>query len=125
DTDDIRSLAGDPIVVHYAPQGEVLARARLALTHGGLNTVLDALACGVPLIAVPLTYEQPAIAARLRWTGAGLSISSGKLKAGLLRETIRSVLEGEAYTRNARRLAASIAAAGGVVRAGDIIESLL
>ncbi|HEX4277949.1 MAG TPA: glycosyltransferase, partial [Bryobacteraceae bacterium] len=46
DTDDIRSLAGDPIVVHYAPQGEVLARARLALTHGGLNTVLDALACG-------------------------------------------------------------------------------
>ena len=58
----------------YAPQVDALARAHLTITHAGLNTVLDSLAHGVPLVAVPITYEQPAIARRVEWTGAGQSI---------------------------------------------------
>ncbi|HET9370993.1 MAG TPA: glycosyltransferase, partial [Vicinamibacterales bacterium] len=59
------SLPGDPLVVPYAPQTALLERASLTLTHAGLNTVLDSLAAGVPVVAVPITYEQPAIARRL------------------------------------------------------------
>ena len=42
------SFPGDPLVVNYAPQLEVLSRARATLTHAGLNTVLDSLTHGVP-----------------------------------------------------------------------------
>ena len=64
-------LPGDPLVVSYAPQIDLLARAALTITHAGLNTVLDSMANGVPVVAVPITYEQPAIARRVEWAGAG------------------------------------------------------
>lgn len=124
DQEAIAKLPGKPVAVHYAPQMQVLARARLALTHAGLNTVLDSLTHGVPLVAVPITYEQPAIAARLRFTGTGRSLSLGSLTAGRLRETIRAVLQDPSYSKNVQRVAESIRAAGGAPKAADIIEGL-
>lgn len=119
----IRSLPGDPIGVAYAPQASLLRRAQLALTHAGLNTVLDALRFGVPIVAVPITYEQPAIAARVEWSGAGKSLPLGRLTRPRLRATIREVLDNPAYAQQARRVAAAILRAGGVGEAARIIES--
>jgi MGT family glycosyltransferase len=48
-------LAGNPLVVSFAPQLEILKRAALVITHAGLNTVLESLCEGVPLVAVPPT----------------------------------------------------------------------
>ncbi len=115
-------LLGDPVVVPYAPQREVLARARLTLTHAGLNTVLDSLTYGVPLIAVPITYEQPAIASRVTWSGTGRVLSLNKLTADRLRGTIQTVLADASYTANAQVVRHSIENAGGVTRAADIVE---
>ena len=67
----LASFPGDPLVVPYAPQLEVLQRAQLTLTHAGLNTVLDSLAHGVPMVAIPITYEQPAIARRVNGPAQG------------------------------------------------------
>ncbi len=114
-------LPGDPVVVSYAPQLELLARARLTLTHAGLNTVLDSLANGVPLVTMPITYEQPAIARRVEWTGSGRSISMARLESGRLRELVRSVLESDVHRVAAGRVGEDIKRAGGVARAADIV----
>jgi zeaxanthin glucosyltransferase len=118
----LSSLAGDPITVPYAPQVEVLKRCALTLTHAGLNTILDSLSQGVPAIAIPLTFEQPAIAARLVWVGAGYRIAPAKLEAGSLRRRIEGVLEEGSYRQAAARMASSIGRAGGAGKAADIIE---
>jgi Glycosyl transferases, related to UDP-glucuronosyltransferase len=44
--ENLAPLAGNPIVVPYAPQLELLRRSALTITHGGLNTVLEPLASG-------------------------------------------------------------------------------
>jgi MGT family glycosyltransferase len=119
-----RSFPGNPLVVSYAPQMEVLARATLTLTHAGLNTVLDSLANGVPLVAVPLTYEQPAIARRVLWSGVGEVISFPDLNLPRLRKAIGRVLSGPSYAEKAREMKTSIARAGGVAKAADLIEAL-
>ena len=119
----ISALPGDPVVVEYAPQEAVLARARMTLTHAGLNTVLDSLAHGVPMVAVPITYEQPATAERLRWSGAGRVAPLSRLTATRLRRDIEEVLNNPSYATCARRLANSICRAGGVARAADVIEA--
>ncbi|HEV8416793.1 MAG TPA: glycosyltransferase [Bryobacteraceae bacterium] len=115
-------LPENVLAIPYAPQTELLQQASLALTHGGLNTVLDALACGVPLLVMPITYEQPAIAQRVRWVGAGETIPFSGLNASRITAQIKKVLGDAAYSHQAKRISECIRAAGGVERAGDLIE---
>lgn len=125
DADVARSLPGSPIVVGYAPQFELLARAKLTITHGGMNTVLDSLSHGVPLVATPITFEQPGTGARIRWTGVGEVIPVTRLHPMRLRTAIQQVLTEPVYTANARRIQASIQQAGGVKQAANIIEQAI
>ena len=116
-------LPGDALVVGYAPQLDLLKRAQLTLTHAGLNTVLDSLANGVPLVTVPITYEQPAIAQRVAWTGTGRSVAFDKLDVPTLRAALEAVLGDPSYGEAARRLSRITAGAGGTDRAATIIEA--
>ncbi|MBD2093859.1 glycosyltransferase [Trichocoleus sp. FACHB-591] len=116
------ALPGDPIVVGYAPQLELLQRATLAITHAGLNTALESLQAGVPMVALPVTDDQPGVAARIKWTGAGEVVPKSRLTTARLRTAVQQVLTCETYKQNAVRLQQAIAQAGGVTRAADIVE---
>lgn len=116
------ALPGAPVVVSYAPQEALLRRAALVLTHAGLNTVLDALSCGVPMVTMPITYEQPSIARRVERAGAGLSLSMSQLAAPRVRALARRVLETPAFRQSAQAMREAIGRAGGTARAADIVE---
>ena len=116
------ALLGDPIVVSYAPQLALLERAAVAITHAGMNTALECLTYGVPMVAIPITNDQPGVAARIAWTGAGEIVPLNKLTAARLKAALDLVLTTESYRQNAVRLQQAIAQAGGVSRAADIIE---
>jgi MGT family glycosyltransferase len=115
-------LPGSPIVVEYAPQIEILSKAALAVTHAGLNTVLESLAAGVPMVAIPVTNDQPAVAARVEASGTGKVIALRSLSAHLLRERIVEVLTQGSYRNRAAVIQNDIRAAGGARRAAEIIE---
>jgi zeaxanthin glucosyltransferase len=115
-------LPGNPLVVSYAPQLELLQKATLVITHAGLNTTLESLSHGVPIVAIPVTSEQPGIAARIVWTGVGEAIPIAHLNVSSLRSAIAKVLSEDSYKKNALRLQAAIGRAGGVSRAIDIVE---
>jgi zeaxanthin glucosyltransferase len=116
-------LPGDPVVVGYAPQLELIRRSALTISHGGLNTVLESLAQGVPMVVLPVAYDQPGVGARVEWSGAGRSIPVGQLTVGRLRDAVRAVLGDPAYRERAGVLQASIEAVDGLNRAADLIES--
>jgi zeaxanthin glucosyltransferase len=118
-------LPGQPIVVDYAPQRDLLKRAAVCITHGGMNTVMDSLSCGVPMVALPVTNDQPAIAARVRYAGAGEVLFPRRLTTTGLKAAVRRVLEVPEYRGRARQLEMSIERAGGVARAADIVETVL
>jgi MGT family glycosyltransferase len=119
------NLPGSPVVVHYAPQAEILARASLTITHAGLNTVMQSLAFGVPMVALPITHDQPAIAARVKRSGAGVAIPAARATARSLRAAVQRVTTEPAYRTQAGKLRKSIEAAGGVERAATIVEDVL
>jgi UDP:flavonoid glycosyltransferase YjiC (YdhE family) len=87
-----------------------------------LNTVLESLNNGVPMVAIPITSDQPGTAARLAWTGAGVTVPLTKLSVSKLRVAIQEVLSQDSYKNSASRLQAAIQRAGGVRGAADIVE---
>jgi zeaxanthin glucosyltransferase len=116
------NLPGSPLVVGYAPQLELLQKATLTITHAGMNTALESLSNGVPMVAIPIANDQPGVAARIAWTGTGEVITLPKLTNSRLRAAVKRVLAEDSYKQNAVRLQTAIHRAGGVSRAADIVE---
>jgi zeaxanthin glucosyltransferase len=120
--DALTELPGNPLVVGYAPQLELLQRASLTITHAGLNTTLESLSNGVPMVAIPITNDQPGVAARIAWTGTGEVIPLKQVTIEKLQTAIAQVLTDDAYRQNALKLQTAIQQAGGASKAADIIE---
>jgi zeaxanthin glucosyltransferase len=117
-------LAGNPIVVAYAPHAALIARSSLVITHAGMNTVIGSLSAGVPLVAIPITNEQPGIATRLARTGAGEMVPVKSLTADRLKQSIERVLNDVSYRTQAQRMQAIVQQSGGVKRAVDLILAI-
>ncbi|MEN9869653.1 MAG: hypothetical protein RLZZ171_636, partial [Cyanobacteriota bacterium] len=121
----LSELPGNPIVVGYAPQLELLQRATLTITHAGLNTTLESLSNGVPMVAIPITNDQPGVAARIAWTGTGEVVPLKKVTVKKLQQAIKQVLTDNAYRQNALKLQAAMQQSGGTSKAADIIEQVI
>lgn len=119
------NLPGQPLVVKYAPQLELLKKATLVITHAGLNTTLESLSYGVPMVAIPITDDQPGVAARIAWTGTGKCLPLKRLNVSRLRESIQRVLTDNSYKQNALRLQKAVRSTSGVNSAADIIEQAI
>lgn len=118
-------LPGAPVVVSYAPHQQLIDRAALVITHAGLNTVMGALSSGVPVVAIPVTSEQPGIAARLKRTGAGEALAISQLEVSRLRALVQQVLTAESYRQKACVMQEAIRKSGGVSRAAEILLQAL
>ncbi|MEG4498817.1 glycosyltransferase [Microcoleus sp. F10-C6] len=121
----LSQLPGNPIVVGYAPQLELLQKATLTITHAGMNTTLESLSNGVPMVAIPVANDQPGVAARIAWTGVGEVVSLKELSVPKVRSAIGKVLTQESYKQRAIEMQEAIARSGGVKRAADIIEQVV
>lgn len=107
----------------YLDYAQIFAETDIAILHGGMNGVLDALANGVPLVVVPVAYEQAAIARRVEFAGAGVG-SRPLARGGRLAGKIAQVLSDASYATAAAKIRDDIIAAGGVTRAADIVEQV-
>ena len=115
-------LPGSPIIVNYAPQHAVLERTAITICHSGHNTVLDSLAYGVPVVAIPVQTADTGVAARLRHSGAGEWIKLSRLTSARLRTVLSRVLSDRTYKQRAQAMGESLERAGGERRAADLIE---
>lgn len=118
-------LPGRPLVVAFAPQLELLQRACIVITHGGSNTVFEALMAGKPGVVIPLAHDQPAIAARMARAGAARVLPVMRLSVRRVRKAVAAVLADPAYRDAAEALQKLIRATRGTERAAEILEAAL
>ncbi len=129
---DLSRYAGAPDHFTFAeavPQLAVLAETSVFLTHGGLNSIHEALWHGVPMVAVPQQLEQLHSARAMQAPGAGLVIDGGPGgrpgAAARLRETVETVLrEHERFAAAAAGVGATLREGGGFIAAADAIEEV-
>ena len=122
---DALSAAGATWVCAFADQQAVLARADAVVSHAGLNTAMDAIAAHTPILALPIAFDQPGVAARIKHAGVGLQASSRWASPGKLAAQLRRLLDEPEFVQRGAGLAASIRAAGGAARAADLVEAAL
>lgn len=109
------------IVTPFAPQLTLLDRASLLITHGGLNTTLEGLGRGLPMLCIPVMNDGPEVARRVEWLGAGEVLKPGRVTAPRVRALVEKLLAGE-YREAAQKCREQLKENPGVVRAADIVE---
>lgn len=120
--EELGELPGTPLVVRYAPQLELLKQAAAVVTHAGLNTTLEALAEGVPLVAIPQGNDQPGVAARIAYRKVGVVIPLRRLGVRRLRQAIGAVLREPMYRSAARQMQEAMSKVNGLRLAANVIE---
>ncbi|HWS84765.1 MAG TPA: macrolide family glycosyltransferase [Ktedonobacteraceae bacterium] len=112
------------IVRKFVPQLEILQRTTLFITHGGMNSVSEALYYNVPLVVVPQSAaDQPWIAKRIVELGVGKMLPYKKVTVRNLCRVVEEVLSEPTYAQAVARVGESLRAAGGCQTAVDEIQT--
>ncbi|MFN8651842.1 MAG: glycosyltransferase [Gemmatimonadales bacterium] len=106
----------------YAPFSLVLPRASALVSHGGIGTVAQGLAAGVPQLVMAMGFDQPDNAMRLSRLGVGRMLTPKRFTAGRVTTQLGELLEGEAHTHRAAEWRARLAEVNGIRLACDILE---
>lgn len=115
-------LPANVIAQRSVPQPDVLARAALFVTHGGVNSVNEALYAGVPMLVVPQGADQLLVASRIVELEAGLSIRTEDVDVEAVRTLAQRLLDEPRFGAAASSLQVAQREAGGYSRAADELE---
>jgi len=122
DPKQLGAVPANVVVVSHAPQIEVLKHSSLCITHAGLNTALESLSAGVPMIALPITNDQPGVAARIADKEVGVVISPHQASPENLATAIKRVLGDPTFLDNAQRVQKAIRSTDGLSIAASLLE---
>jgi zeaxanthin glucosyltransferase len=113
------------LVRSFLPQVTLLGHAALAVTHGGNNSVTEAMSAGVPLLVLPFSTDQFAGAAALDTAGFGLSLDPNTATPTELRRAAAALLglDGEPRAR-LTELSASLTTEPGPQRAYAALQAV-
>lgn len=95
------------ITVPYFPQLQMLERSAAFVTHGGANSVMEALAYGVPMLVSPICNDQFHNAEFVRRAGAGITLDLAQASVADIRKALRALQNDEAVRAATARVAAS------------------
>lgn len=121
----LSNLPGRPLVVKEAPQLELIKKADVIITHGGLNTALEALSEGKPMVIIPMGYDQPSVAARLKRLKVAEIVEKEEVSEQTIYEALLKILGDRCYRDAAVLLQKKISHEEGIEGAVHIIENKL
>lgn len=117
-------LAGAAWVTDFLDQRAALHHTQAFVTHAGLNSALEALACGTPMLALPIAFDQPGVATRIEWHGVGRRASRFS-RVQQLEQHLQQLLNDQGYRLRMSAIQAQLQRAGGCERAATIVEQAL
>ena len=120
---DFGQLPENVQIFPFVDQIAVLKKADVFLTHCGMNSVSEALYFGVPLVMLPKTSEQGAVAERAAQLGAGLKLT--RTTPAAIRTAVEAVLSDSGYRENAKVISEGFRGCSGARGAADKIEQVI
>jgi MGT family glycosyltransferase len=109
----------------FLPQTSILPQVDLVITHGGNNTVTEALYFGKPMVLLPVFWDQYDNAQRMHETGFGIRLDTYGHDPAELPAAVERLLADEPLHERLAAISGRLQAAPGTERAADLIEGLL
>ncbi|PQO44124.1 glycosyltransferase [Blastopirellula marina] len=109
----------------YVPLSQLLPHSAALVYHGGIGTLSQACAAGVPHLIMPLSHDQPDNAERIERLGIGATLYPNQFRARKIAEKLQHLLQSEQTAAACREISARLANPLGVSRAVDEIERML
>src|SRR6185436_16882143 len=83
----------------YVPFGRAFPRGAAVVHHGGIGTMAQCMAAGVPQMIMPMAHDQPDNAVRVKRFGIGDYLYPKKFKAGRIAERLGRLIGSEEVKR--------------------------
>jgi MGT family glycosyltransferase len=119
------TLAGNMTGAEFLPQTSILPQVDAIITHGGNNTVTEALHFGKPMVALPLFWDQYDNAQRVHETGVGIRLDTYGHAPEELTGAVETLLGDTALHARLDAISRRLQAASGTEAAADAIERVL
>lgn len=103
----------------------LLPKVDVMVTNGGWGGVLAAIQAGIPLVVAGGSLDKPQVARRVAWSGAGIDLRTATPKPARIAHAVREVMSQARFRARAGQLGQALSSAGGVHKAGDLLEGLL
>lgn len=118
------ALPAGMAAVGYVPFSTLLPRSALIIHHGGIGTVAQAVAAGIPQLIVPRAFDQFDNAARIERLGLGRSLPARRYRSASAATLIRELLQDEPMRRRCREYARQVDSAAALASACERLEAL-
>ncbi|XP_040906718.1 UDP-glucuronosyltransferase 2C1-like isoform X3 [Toxotes jaculatrix] len=100
------TLGNNTLIVDWMPQKDLLGhpQTKAFVAHGGTNGVQEAIYHGVPVLGIPLFFDQYDNLLRLQERGAGKIIQLSDVNSHSFEQALKEVLHQDSYRQNMQRL---------------------
>jgi UDP:flavonoid glycosyltransferase YjiC (YdhE family) len=112
-------------IERYIPQSLLMPHCDLVVAHGGHQTMMETLSWGIPMVLIPVEYDQTLNAARCAALWVSKSMKYREASPDTIRAAAREVLENPRYRQNARALQAEMESLPGVEYGVSLLEALV
>jgi rhamnosyltransferase subunit B len=108
----------------YAPLAKVLPRSVALIFHGGIGTLAQAFAAGVPTVCLPMAHDQPDNAHRLERLGVGRAVPAQRATSNRVAAALAAVLDHSLTQKKCAEVAKQVHSESGIARAADALVDM-
>jgi rhamnosyltransferase subunit B len=115
-----------PTVHHegYSPLSRLLPRSAALVHHGGIGTLAQALAAGVPQLTMPMGFDQPDNTTRLLRLGVAKWVAPSEFTGDAIAPLLNALLTDPAVASSCAKYAALLKDGSALTRTCDLLEQL-
>jgi UDP:flavonoid glycosyltransferase YjiC (YdhE family) len=117
-------VPGNAVLVDWVLYSQAMPAADVVICHGGHGTVARSLAAGTPLLVCPSVGDMGENAARVAWSGAGLSVPRRLMSARSIRLATKQLLVESRFTARAQEIGAWSDSHDGAAAAAALVEEV-
>ncbi|KAK9952415.1 hypothetical protein ABG768_018255 [Culter alburnus] len=100
------NIGDNTLLIDWLPQNDLLGhpKTKVFITHGGTNGIQEAIYHGVPILGLPLVFDQGDNLSRMKVRGTAKLVDIAELDRNVFLEALKEILHNPSYRENMQRL---------------------